>query len=161
LKKKVSISYSELKPKHFRRKELTMVAVDTFITILYVMVDDFCQSQQPTERQRPGPQRPCSEVIMLALFGQWAQFPSERAFYRYTERHLRSAFPTLPDRSQFNRLQREYAPLITAFGLFVVKVLDAQHCWYERIDSSEVATRDACAAWGRVAGPLTPTESLF
>lgn len=122
-----------------------MVDVDTFITRLYVMVDDFCQSQQQTERQRPGPQAALSrsEVITLALFGQWAQFPSERAFYRYAQRHLRSAFPTLPDRSQFNRLQREHAPLITAFGLSLVSVLDAQQCCYERIDSSGIATRDA------------------
>ncbi len=122
-----------------------MVDVDTFITILYVMIDDFCQSQQPMDRQRPGPQAAlsCSEVITLALFGQWAQFPSERAFYRYAERHLRGAFPTLPDRSQFNRLQREHTRLITAFGLYLVGVLNAQQCFYERLDSSGVATRDA------------------
>ena len=30
----------------------------------------------------------------------------ERDFYRYAESKLRDAFPTLPDRSQFNRLVR-------------------------------------------------------
>jgi hypothetical protein len=122
-----------------------MVDLDTFLTILYVMVDDFCQSQPLLGRRHPGPQAAlsCSEVVTLALFGQWAQFPSERAFYRYAERHLHIAFPTLPDRSQFNRLQREHAPTITAFGLYLVSVLDAQCCWYERIDSSGIPTRDA------------------
>jgi hypothetical protein len=39
-----------------------------------------------------------SEVVTLAVFGQWSQFESERGFYRYAQRHLRSAFPTLPER---------------------------------------------------------------
>jgi len=122
-----------------------MIDVDTFITILYVMVDDFCQCQQIGAPNRRGPQAAlsCSEVVTLALFGQWTQFSSERAFYRYAESHLRTAFPTLPDRSQFNRLQRAYTPNITAFGLSIVNLLDAQNCLYERLDSSEVPTRDS------------------
>jgi hypothetical protein len=122
-----------------------MVDVDTFITILYVTVDDFCQSQPSTQDTHPGPQAVLSgsEVVTLALFGQWAQFPSERAFYRYAERHLRAAFPTLPDRSQFNRLQRQSAPLITAFGLYLVSLLEAKPGLYERVDSSGIAIRDA------------------
>lgn len=122
-----------------------MIDVDTFITILYVMVDDFCQCQQIEAPKQRGPQAAlsCSEVVTLALFGQWTQFSSERAFYRYAEHHLRTAFPTLPDRSQFNRLQRAYTPSITAFGLFIVSLLDAQNCLYERLDSSGVPTRDS------------------
>jgi hypothetical protein len=122
-----------------------MIDVDTFLTILYVMVDDFCQSQSIPQDPHPGPQAAlsCSEVTTLALFGQWAQFPSERAFYRYAEHRLQKAFPTLPDRSQFNRLQRQYAPVITAFGLFLVSLLGAQAYPFERIDSSGIATRDA------------------
>ena len=59
-----------------------MIDVDTFVTILYVMVDDLCQLQQFGETCRPGPAAAlsCSEVVTLAVFGQWAQFPSERAF---------------------------------------------------------------------------------
>lgn len=97
------------------------------------------------QETHPGPQAAlsCSEVITLALFGQWAQFPSERAFYRYAEHHLRPAFPSLPDRSQFNRLQQRYGVAITTFGLYLVDVLDAQHCTYERIYSSGIPTRDA------------------
>ena len=121
-----------------------MVDVDTFLTILYVMVDDFCQWQDEVA-PHPGPQASLSvaEVVTLSLFGQWVHFPSERAFYRYAQEHLRAAFPCLPARSQFNRLQRMYAETITAFGLFLVDLTDAQHCHYERIDSSGIATRDA------------------
>jgi hypothetical protein len=80
---------------------------DTFLTTLYVMIDDFCQSHGFAEKHRPGPAASlsCSEVVSLAVFGQWARFPSERAFYRYAVDHLRAAFPTLPQREQFDRLQ--------------------------------------------------------
>ena len=70
----------------------------------------------------------CSEVITLALFGQWIQFKSERAFYRYAQHHLQAAFPQLPDRSQFNRLVREQRDAITVFGLYLVQLMQAQAC---------------------------------
>jgi hypothetical protein len=83
---------------------------DTFLTILYVIVDDLCQPHASQQR-RPGPPASLSEseVIALAIFARWSRFSSERDFYRYAEAHLRAAFPTLPDRSQFNRLVRFYA----------------------------------------------------
>jgi hypothetical protein len=73
-----------------------MVDTATFLTTLYVMVDEICQSQLPGERHR-GPQATLtrSEMVTLGLFGQWACFPSARAFYRYAQHHLRAAFPTL------------------------------------------------------------------
>ncbi len=122
-----------------------MIDVDTFLTTLYVMVDDFCQSRHTHEKHLPGPlaSLQCSEVITLALFGQWVQFPSERAFYRYAEHHLRAAFPQLPDRTQFNRLMREHRDAITSFGLYLVELLHAQQCLYEVLDSTAAVTRDA------------------
>src|SRR6266700_3098354 len=101
-----------------------MVDIETFLTTLYVMSDDFCKWHLPAEALQPGPQASLSrsEVITLALFGQWVQFPSERAFYRYAELHLRAAFPALPDRSQFNRLMRKQRDVITTFSLYLVQL---------------------------------------
>src|SRR5216683_7450822 len=115
-----------------------MVDIETDLSTLYVMSDDFCKWHLPVEALHPGPQASLSrsEVITLALFGQWVQFKSERAFYRYAEDHLRKAFPQLPNRSQFNRLQRSYRDEITAFALFVVQVLRAQDTAYEVLDST-------------------------
>ena len=122
-----------------------MVDIETFLTTLYVMSDDFCKWHLPAEALQPGPQASLSrsEVITLALFGQWVQFPSERAFYRYAQHHLRAAFPDLPDRSQFNRLMRAHCDAITAFGLYLVRLLHAQACLYEVLDSTAAVTRDA------------------
>jgi hypothetical protein len=61
-------------------KEPAMVDVDTFLTTLYVIVDDFRQSQPP--RRRPGPEAALSdsEVITLAIFARWGRFRGERDF---------------------------------------------------------------------------------
>jgi hypothetical protein len=119
-----------------------MVDVDTFLTILYVTVDDFCQSH-PT-RKKPGPKASLSEseVITLVIFARWRRFASERDFYRYAEAHLRDAFPTLPNRSQFNRLVRSNGDLIDSLALHLAALLNAQNCPYEALDSSAMPTRD-------------------
>lgn len=122
-----------------------MIDLETFLTTLYVMIDDFCQSEQEPHQPKPGPVASLSrsEGITLALFGQWVQFPSERAFYRYPQQHLREAFPRLPNRSQFHRLQRMHRDEITAFALFVVQTLRARDTAYEVLDSTAAVTRDA------------------
>src|SRR5919107_814393 len=120
-----------------------MVDVDTFLTTLYVMVDDFCHSQPP--RRRPGPDASLSEseVITLAIFARWSRFNSERDFYRYATGHLTDAFPTLPERSQFNRLSRSCTELIEAFVLHLASLLtDARKCPYQALDSSAMPIRD-------------------
>lgn len=121
-----------------------MVDSDTFLTTLYVMIDDFCQWHLPPEPHSGAPASLTrSEVLTLALLGQWQRFPSERGFYRYAQQHLRGAFPTLPDRSQFNRLLRQQQAAVVAFSLSLVQRLQAQQCAYEVLDATAVPTRDA------------------
>jgi hypothetical protein len=121
-----------------------MVDVDTFLTILYVMVDDFCKTSLPPE-SHPGPLAALSrsETVTLAMFGQWQGFGSERGFYRYAQRHLRAAFPQLPTREQFNRQRRQHHEDLVAFFLHLVHLLAAQHSPYEALDSAGIPTRDA------------------
>src|ERR671933_645551 len=121
-----------------------MVDVDTFLKTFYVMVDDFCKTSLPPE-PHPGPQAALSqsEVVTLALFGQGQGFGSERGFYRYAQCHLRAAFPSLPTREQYNRQVRQQHAALVAFFLYLVRLLGAQHCTYEALDSSGVPTRDA------------------
>jgi hypothetical protein len=121
-----------------------MVDVDTFLTTLYVMVDDFCKTSLPPATH-PGPEAALSrsETVTLAIFGQWQGFGSERGFYRYAQRHLRPAFPQLPTREQFNRQVRQQYEALVACFLYLGRLLAAQHCLYEALDSSGIPTRDA------------------
>jgi Transposase DDE domain len=120
-----------------------MVDVDTFLTILYVMVDDFCQSRPP--KKRPGPEASLcqSEVITLAIFARWSRFASERDFYRYANSHMRGAFPTLPSRPQFNRLVRLYTQTIEQIAVKLGKMLEDKAHAYQALDSSAMPVRDA------------------
>lgn len=56
---------------------------ETFLVELYVLVDEFCKAQLPPERH-PGPMAALerSEVVTLAVLGQWGRFGSERDFWR-------------------------------------------------------------------------------
>jgi len=121
-----------------------MLDVDTFLTTLYVIVDDFCQSYRPQQR-RPGPQASLceSEVITLAIFARWSRFSSERDFYRYAEGHLRDAFPTLPDRSQFNRLVRCCTQIIEKMALHLARIMEDPQPPYQALDASAMPVRDA------------------
>lgn len=85
-----------------------MEDLDTFLTLLYVMIDDLCKQHQLSlpKHRGPAPKLGLSELITLVLFGQWTRFASERTFYRFAQRHLKTAFPTLPDHSQFVRQEQ-------------------------------------------------------
>ena len=121
-----------------------MVDSDTFPTTLYVMIDDFCKSHLPPEHRCGAPASLTrSKVLTLALFSQWQRFSSERGFYRYAQRHLRGAFPTLPDRSQFNRLLRQQQEALVTCSWHLVQRLPAQQCAYEVLDATAVPTRAA------------------
>ena len=120
-----------------------MVDTDTFLTTLYVMVDDFCKACLGDDvRPGPAPSLSRSEVITLAVFSQWQQFPSERACYRYIRRRFLSAFPTLPDRAQWNRLIRRCRDDIARFLVFLAGLLQAGTCEYEILDTTGIRTRN-------------------
>ena len=120
-----------------------MLDMDTFLVTLYVIADDFCNRHFPAEK-RPGPEASlsCSEVITLAVFAQWSRFRNQRDFYRFARQKLRSAFPSLPDRSQFNRLMRGHCDAIVAFFLCLVDLLDGRKVPYEILDTSGVPVRN-------------------
>ena len=120
-----------------------MVDVDTFLTTLYFMADNFYKAR-PRER-RPGPNTSLSpsEVITLAVFSRFSRFASERDFYRYADANLRGAFPALPDRSQFNRLVRSNAKPIEEMALHLAKIMKPDRCPYEALDSAAMVVRDA------------------
>lgn len=126
---------------------------DTFLTRLYVAADDYCKSQGirralPAHRG-PAPALAPSEVVTLLVYAQWARFASERSFYRHAHATLRGAFPTLPARSQFNRLARAHQHLVLTFGLALgsrarqAAEPEARYEGYEALDTTAVPTRNA------------------
>jgi len=88
------------------------MALETFLTALYVIVDDLYQSHiQPQMPVSGGPpaQMSESEVLCLGLAAQWRSgvpWKSERGMLRYVRNHLRYLFPTVLSQSAFNRRLR-------------------------------------------------------
>ena len=120
-----------------------MLDVDTFLTALYVIVDELRHSHQ-TERSRVGPDASLcgSEVITLSIFGRWSRFASERDFYRYAQAHLKEAFPTLPARSQFNQLVRFHAQDIEKIAVKLGQIMEGGEHPYQALDASAMPIRD-------------------
>lgn len=122
-----------------------MLDVDTFLTTVYVLVDEYAKAQPGAPLTGASAGRPASlcasEVMTLAIFAQWGQFRSERALYRYARRHLRPAFPGLPDRSQYNRLLRRHYPTLVALMRLLAERLGAATCQYQVVDTTGVPTR--------------------
>jgi hypothetical protein len=108
------------------------------------MADDFGQTVLPPE-PHPGPQAALSRsaVVTLAIGGQGHSCGRERGFYRYAQRHLRTAFPSLPTREQCQRHVRQPHAARGALFLPLVQLLAAQRCASEALDSSGVPTRAA------------------
>lgn len=117
---------------------------DTFLTTVYVIVDDYCKMHQIAWPVRPGPAPTLSvsEVLTVSLLSRWARFGSDRDFYAYVGQHWRTAFPSLPERSHFNRLLRSVLPWLIGFSQFLVSQLRARQCAYEALDTLGCATRN-------------------
>ena len=120
-----------------------MLNTDAFVTALYVMVDDFCKEHLPKDLHcgpRAGLDR--SEIISLAIFGEWGRFSSESDFYRFADEQLRGAFPHLPSRSRYNRLARRYDAATARFGLYLSSLMQAEQAALQAIDCTAVPMRD-------------------
>ena len=74
-----------------------MVDTDTFLTVLYVMADDFCKCQSRPEGT-PGLRASLtgSKVVTLVVFSQWGRFRSERDFYTLCRQPTSVSFPDAP-----------------------------------------------------------------
>jgi hypothetical protein len=121
-----------------------MFTPDAFLTELYVLIDDWDKAQPP-EPTHPGPraQLARSEVLTLALFGQWHTFRSERQFWRYATNHLRPLFPCLPSREQFGQAVHRCQDVLNRLAVHLGQCAVPVPCHFEVLDATGIETRDA------------------
>ncbi len=87
----------------------TTIDMETLITVIFVIVDDWYQQHGVKFLQGKRGCKPIfsdSELITLILCMDIIPFPSERQFYQFIRANYLGLFPQLVDRSQFNRRAR-------------------------------------------------------
>ena len=124
--------------------------LDALLVELYVIVDDWAQTQ-PDLRRGPGqPGRPphlsASEVITLALLQQWPRWRSERDFWRFADRHLRGWFPRLLSQSQLNRRSRALGAALPRLQRFVAEQLTRTNAVFRLIDTTLIPATERVRA---------------
>ena len=120
--------------------------LDTFLTTLYVVIDDWYKREMCVRMKRhvgPALQMSDSEVLTIAIAAQWrvgVPWQSERGIVRYMLRHGHSWFPRMLKRSQFNQrvqhlwaafvcLQQELGQRLSSGALYeVVDCTPVPHC---------------------------------
>ncbi len=113
--------------------------LDSFLTSLYVLVDEWWRVNHRSDmRGRPG--RPVllsdSEILTLAILGQWPRWRSERDFWRFANSHLREYFPNLLSQSQLNRRIRALEPELRRLQQDLVETLTESSAAYRILDTT-------------------------
>jgi hypothetical protein len=115
--------------------------LDTFLTTLYVLIDDWYKGEMQEvvgKRRGPKPQMSDSEVLTVAVAGQWrvgVPWRSERGVVRYMQKHGRQWFPTMLQRSAFNERVRKLWRLLVILQQHVAQWLQSADDLYEVVDT--------------------------
>lgn len=114
--------------------------LDTFLTTLYVRVDDWYKAEiadQIGRRKGPAPRMSDSEVLTVALAGQWrghVPWGSERGVVRYMQQHGRGWFPDMLGPSRFNQRVRDLWAVFIRLQQAVADWLGTAADLYEIVD---------------------------
>lgn len=114
-----------------------MLDLDTFLTILYVLIDDwykyYVAQQKPMRCGTPATMSD-SEVLTVAIAGQWrvgVPWQSERGVVRYMNQHGRHWFPKMLQRSGFNQRVRDLCGVLAALQRYFGQAGSTGERWYE------------------------------
>src|ERR671937_1055641 len=116
--------------------------LDSFLTELYVTIDEWWQAQARPRRRAGRPSRLSpSEVLTLAVVAQWPRWRSERDFWRFADRHLRPLSPELGSQSQWNRQLRTIEPVLRSLHWALAQRLAGPAEIYHVLDTTPIPAR--------------------
>lgn len=105
----------------------TSIDIASLLTIVYVMVDDWYESEGKRLLQgKPGvkPRFRDSEVLTLALVQDYIPYPGEQQYVEFMRANYANLFPNLLSQSQFNRRLRGLRNLLEALRQHWLRELD-------------------------------------
>jgi len=117
---------------------MTSIDIETILTIIYVMVDDWYQSKGHRLLQGKVGRKPVfsdSEVITLMLAADFIPYPGEQQFLGYIRANHLALFPRLLSQSQFNRRARSLRLLVEALRQEWLRELGVEQTRHFLIDT--------------------------
>jgi hypothetical protein len=137
------------------------MSVETFLTVLYCVVDELYQTHAPTllaGKVGTKPEFSDSEVLTLMIAQHWCGFQKEAPFLRFIHNNYLALFPRLLDQSQFNRRARNLCWLLNRLRFEIVAQMGALQETIRLIDGTPVHVRH----WRRFgAGHLMLPEAAL
>lgn len=112
--------------------------LDSFLAEIYVIIDDWWQGQpeaHPPQVGRPARLSP-SEVLTVAMLGQWPRWRNEGECWRLAGAHLRPAFPQLCSQSPLNRRERAAEPPLRRLHAALAEALASRAAVYHFLDTT-------------------------
>ncbi|MEP7284839.1 MAG: IS982 family transposase [Chloroflexota bacterium] len=93
----------------------TSIDMVSLLTIIFVMVDDWCINKgQELVQSKPGakPEFSDSEMLTLMLTQDFVPYPGETQYVGYIRANYHGEFPKLVDQSQYNRRARNLGKMV-------------------------------------------------
>lgn len=120
---------------------MTSIDIETILTIIYVLVDDWYQSKGQQLLQGKVGRKPIfsdSEVITLMLAEDFIPYPGELQFLGYIRANHLALFPQLITQSQFNRRARGLRLLVEALRREWLVELGIEHADHFLLDTKPI-----------------------
>ena len=120
------------------------MSVETFLTVLYCVIDELYQTHAPTllsGKVGTKPEFSDSEVLTLMVAQHWCGFQKEAPFLRFIHNNYLALFPRLLDQSQFNRRARNLCWVLNRLRFEIVAQMGALQETMRLIDGTPVHVR--------------------
>ena len=120
------------------------MSVETFLTVLYCVVDELYQTHAPVllaGKVGSKPEFSDSEVLTLMVAQHWCGFQKEATWLRFVKNNYLALFPRLLDQSQFNRRARNLCWLLNHLRQKILAQMGALQETLRLIDGTPVHVR--------------------
>lgn len=120
------------------------MSVETFLTVLYCVLDELYQTHAPTllaGKVGTKPEFSDSEVLTLMVAQHWCGFQKEATFLRFIQNNYLHLFPRLLDQSQFNRRARNLCWLLNRLRFEILQQMGALQETIRLMDGTPVHVR--------------------
>jgi hypothetical protein len=109
-------------------------------TTIFVLIDDLCKEAIPKEVQnrlhKEKAKLSDSEIITISILGEITSNDSEKAWLSFVSKNMRDLFPSMCERSRFNRVKRNLVRVIEHIRINLNQYLSPCSDYLRIVDSA-------------------------